>query len=152
MICRSNIFFDLDGTLLPLDINEFIDNYFKLLTREFADVFDPVKFIESLMAATDKMINNNGEKLNSQVFIDCFFDLVQVEDRESIMCRFDDFYREVFPELKGDIEAGDIPFRLINYLRDKGFRLVLATNPVFPLEAIKERLRWTGIRPDHFSS
>ena len=35
-------------------------------------------------------------------------------------------------------------------LRDKGIKLILATNPFFPAVATESRIRWAGLEPDDF--
>ncbi len=148
---RKTALLDLDGTLLPMAIDDFLNAYFKLLTKEFAGVFEAEQFINNLMYATDKMINNNGEKVNREIFIEEFFDLFQVDDQQKIMEMFDYFYKEKFPLLKSQVNQRGLASSLIEVLKEDGFRLVLATNPIFPVEAIEERLQWVNINPEDFS-
>ena len=35
-------------------------------------------------------------------------------------------------------------------LKDKGYRVVLATNPLFPSIATESRIRWAGLEPSEF--
>jgi FMN phosphatase YigB (HAD superfamily) len=46
-----------------------------------------------------------------------------------------------------------MPFmqKSVNILREKGYQLVIATNPLFPLKAIEHRIRWAGFEPSDFS-
>lgn len=150
----KTVLLDLDGTLLPMDIEDFLDGYFKLLTKEFSGVFEPEKFINHLMYATKEMINNNGVKVNSEVFIEVFFDLFQVDNEQEvqeIMSRFDTFYKEKFPLLRSRVNNSGLAKRLVETLKKDGYQLVLATNPIFPVEAIEERLRWININSEVFS-
>lgn len=147
---RDVVFFDLDGTLLPIDIDDFLKKYFKALTREFSDTFDPDYFVKSLLKATNAMIENNGERLNIDVFIDSFLNLMDVDNQSDMMNRFDKFYQEKFPHLGADIKASKVPANLIKHLKESGYQLVLATNPVFPLQAIKERMNWANVDPGDF--
>lgn len=148
---RKTILLDLDGTLLPMDIDDFLNGYFKMLTKEFADIFKPEKFIDNLMYATKQMINNKGDKINSEVFIEEFFNLYQVDNQEEVLSRFDSFYQEKFPLLKSEVEHRGLSRKLIDILKKKDCQLVLATNPIFPLSAIEERLKWVDIDPEDFS-
>lgn len=142
---------DLDGTLLPMEIDDFLNAYFKLLTDEFSSIFEAEQFINNLMYATKQMINNNGEKINSEIFIEEFFDLFQVDNQQEIMEKFDLFYKERFPLLKSQVNHKGLSSCLVEILKENGYDLVLATNPIFPAEAIKERLRWVNINPKDFS-
>ncbi|MFP4662056.1 MAG: HAD family hydrolase [Halanaerobiales bacterium] len=148
---KKTALLDLDGTLLPMDIDEFLKGYFKLLTKEFSGIFPAEDFINNLMYATNRMIKNNGDRTNSEVFIEEFFNLYQVDNQEEIMRMFEVFYQEKFPLLKSQINHDGIASRLIEVLKKDGYQLVLATNPIFPLEAIEERLRWVDITPEDFS-
>ncbi|MFW6022030.1 MAG: HAD family hydrolase [Halanaerobiaceae bacterium] len=145
------VLLDLDGTLLPIDIEYFIQSYFKLLTEYFNSTFEADIFINNLMTATRKMIENNGKKYNYEIFEEEFFKLTEVDNPDTIMDKFDNFYKEQFPKLREEIEVNSRSMKLINILKKKGYQLVLATNPVFPRRAIKERIRWMGIEPDEFS-
>ncbi|MFP4016112.1 MAG: HAD family hydrolase [Halanaerobiales bacterium] len=147
---KKTVLLDLDGTLLPMEIDDFLKSYFRLLTKEFANIFSPEDFIDNLMHATNKMIKDTGERVNSDVVIEEFFALYQVENQEEIMEMFDTFYKEKFPLLKSQVSHDGTASRLIDLLKNNGFQLVLATNPIFPLEAIEERLRWVDIDPDDF--
>lgn len=147
---RKTALLDLDGTLLPIDIDEFTGNYFTLLREEFADTFAGDKFIGNLMLATKSMIENDGAKSNKEVFVERFFALMESDNREEIMRRFDLFYLEKFPRLGADIKENPLSRRLVKGLKEKGYQLVLATNSLFPIQALKERLRWANVDPDDF--
>jgi FMN phosphatase YigB (HAD superfamily) len=146
----DTILFDLDGTLLPIDLDEFLHKYFKVLTEELKDIFPPDELIANLMKATKKMINNNGLKSNKEVFFESFFKLFQCKNKIELLQRFDYFYRNKFPYLKYefniDIERGE----LLGLLHNHGYKLILATNPLFPRIAVEERLKWIGLQADYF--
>src|SRR5690606_41584044 len=64
---------------------------------------------------------------------------------------FDRFYDEGFLKLKE--AAVDVPAmrESVKILKEKGYNLVIATNPVFPLKSILHRIRWAGFEPEQFS-
>ena len=67
------ILFDLDGTLLPMDQDEFVKAYFGLLAKKLSNYgYDPKKLIESVWGGTMAMIQNDGENTNEQVFWNFF--------------------------------------------------------------------------------
>lgn len=147
---RNTILLDLDGTLLPIDMDEFLESYFKIITAHFINDFDSDIFMKSLFSATDDMINNNGSSYNAEVFKNSFFNLVDVDDEKYIMDKFEKFYKEHFPGLKEEITIDRFAERLVKDLENKGYNLVIATNAVFPREAIEERLHWINLNPDDF--
>jgi FMN phosphatase YigB (HAD superfamily) len=40
--------------------------------------------------------------------------------------------------------------KTVSELKKRGFRVALATNPLFPREATERRIRWTGLSPNDF--
>jgi FMN phosphatase YigB (HAD superfamily) len=149
---KQTILFDLDGTLLPVDFNKLLDQYFKALTKDFVDLATPNKFIDVLMKATENMINNDGEETNQKVFMDSFFSLMEIEEAEKqeIMQRFDRFYEEKFPLLSEGLCIDRTSVRIIDLFKKSGHKLAVATNPLFPRIAILERMEWAGLDPDDF--
>lgn len=149
---KKTILFDLDGTLLPIDMDEFIKKYFRLLSDHFSDLFDPEYFVEAINKATVKMIENEGQNTNKEVFEQRFFDLIEPKqiNREEIWDRFYDFYDNVFPRLEEYFQLDDLGFQIVQAAKEKGFNLIIATNPLFPKEAVYTRLRWIDLQPKDF--
>jgi len=149
---KKTILFDLDGTLLPVDFDKLLEDYFKALTKEFIDLATPNRFIDILMKATDDMINNDGKQTNQKIFMDSFFSLMEIEGekREEIMKRFDLFYEEKFPLLSRGLCIDKTSIRIVKLLKDAEYQLVIATNPLFPRAAILERMEWAGLDPNNF--
>jgi FMN phosphatase YigB (HAD superfamily) len=52
------LLFDLDGTLLPVDTDEFISSYLELLSSKLEKWMEAREFIKKLMESTYAMINN----------------------------------------------------------------------------------------------
>ena len=65
----KNILFDLDGTLLPMDMEKFTQGYFKRLVAKAAPRgYEPEKLIKSVWAGTAAMVKNNGGITNEEAF------------------------------------------------------------------------------------
>ena len=60
------VLFDLDGTLLPLNMELFLPKYFQALAAKLELEVEP--FVEQLLASTEKMIKNQGTRTNKEVF------------------------------------------------------------------------------------
>jgi HAD superfamily hydrolase (TIGR01549 family) len=147
--------FDLDGTLLTIETEEFLKHYFGALSSEFKDLFEEQSdFINLLMASTQKMIKNDGSSSNQQVFMEDFMKKIDIDkqsEAEQIKERFDQFYQNKFEALGKYFEIDrETPLEIIKHLKKEGKKLVLATNPLFPKEAVEKRLSWTGIDPADF--
>ena len=53
----TTILFDLDGTLLPMDLDEFTRGYFKLLAAKMAPRgYEPRQLMGSIAAGIDAMV------------------------------------------------------------------------------------------------
>ncbi|MGM0602155.1 MAG: HAD family hydrolase [Bacillota bacterium] len=149
---KETFLFDLDGTLLTIELDKFLELYFDALAEEFSYLTSSRdEFINILMSSTEKMIYNDGKVSNQEVFMKSFFDNVKVDSRDEVIDKFDDFYISTFPKLKDKLEIDDsTPPQIIDYLKSKNKRIVLATNPIFPREAVVERLRWAGLKEEDF--
>jgi|AntDeeMinimDraft_5_1070356.scaffolds.fasta_scaffold09056_3 HAD superfamily hydrolase (TIGR01549 family) len=150
---QKTILFDLDGTLLPMDMDNFIEKYFELLSKHFADLFEPQHFIKAVNKATENMIKNNGKKTNQEVFTEKFFELINIEktNKEEIWNRFDSFYEDIFPGLQKYFDLDKKGKEIVEKAKEKGFDMVIATNPLFPRNAITARLEWIDLDPTDFS-
>lgn len=146
----KTILFDLDGTLLPMDQDTFVKTYFGLLARTLAPHgYDPQKLIEGIWKGTMAMIANDGSMLNEEAFWSVFCQLFGEEARKDIPL-FDAFYANVFEQVKVSCGFNPKAAECIAALRQQGFRLVLATNPIFPAMATESRIRWAGLHKEDF--
>lgn len=59
------------------------------------------------------------------------------------------FYRDVYPALRTCIEPISAAPELVQHLRDAGYTLVIATNPVYPARAVVQRMAWAGLPDPH---
>ena len=87
--------FDLDGTLLPLDMDDFIKCYFTEIGRYFEDMIDAQKMINHVWTGTKAMVTNREEKTNQQVFMNTLKNLID-GNLDVYQERFDRFYDEGF--------------------------------------------------------
>lgn len=144
------ILFDLDGTLLPMDQDLFVKSYFKGLAAKLAQHgFDPQRLFEVIWAGTGAMIKNDGTRRNEEVFWDVFIGAYGPEgeaEREFI----DEFYRVEFQKVQEVCGFAPKAAELIRKLKEAGYRVILATNPLFPPQATESRVRWAGMNPEDF--
>lgn len=148
-MARKAMLFDLDGTLLPTDIDEFIKIYLKEVGKFVGPHFPAEEVLRHLLHGTKAMIENyEAEKTNAQVFEEAFL-AVSGWEKERIWPLFDRFYEEVFPRLSVHVQPSLLARKILQEAVDQGYDLVIATNPLFPAQAIRERMRWAGV--DDFS-
>lgn len=147
------ICFDLDGTLLGMDIDEFMMAYFSRIAKwATKNGLDPEKFMTALKSGTKAMALSNDDSLNKDVFWDEFYKVYGKENLEGVDAQeiADRFYLEDFPHIADGFQANPIVSKTIDILKAKGYPLVLTTMPMFPLQAVKHRLNWAGVDPASF--
>jgi len=146
----DTILFDLDGTLLPLDTDEFTKIYFHEMTKSFQDMIGADKLAHNIWAGTKAMVTNLEKKTNEKVFMDTFEKLIG-GDLSAYQERFDRFYDDGFLKVRDFVEASPLVKGAVSVLKEKGYSLVIATNPLFPRKAIYHRIEWAGLDRSDFS-
>ncbi len=142
---------DLDGTLLDLDIQQFIDAYIDALSDRFTKHLDKKDFSEQLFGAISVMVKNDDPgKSNEEVFYEDFCLRIGLSEKE-IKPVAKDFYDNDFPRLSCWARAHPQASAVIKAAKDRNLTLVLATNPIFPAAAILERLSWSGFSEKDFT-
>lgn len=147
----SAILFDLDGTLLPMaDLEGFAKVYFGALARELAPFGIPAEaLIKAIWGGTKAMVKNDGSRLNVDVFWDTFKALTGV-DREWVEPRCDRFYSEGFHAARVATGENPLAVEAVRTAREKAEKVVLATNPLFPMQGQITRMGWIGLKPEDF--
>jgi FMN phosphatase YigB (HAD superfamily) len=141
---------DLDDTLLDTNMGLFIPAYFQALAGALAGRIDPNEMLSALMEGTKRMFANEDPTVTlREVFDGYFFQKLGI-DRDSLQPEIDKFYDDVFPSLGVLTKPRPAAVELVEWAFSRGFRVVIATNPVFPLKAIHHRLRWAGLSPEQF--
>lgn len=144
------VFFDLDGTLLPMDQDVFTKAYFKgLVTKLLPHGYDPKALIDGIWAGTAAMVKNDGACTNEAAFWKCFAGIFGEKVREDEPV-FQEFYEKEFQEAAACCGFAPEAKETVAAIKDMGLRLALATNPIFPAIATESRIRWAGLQPQDF--
>lgn len=144
------ILFDLDGTLLPMDQDIFIKAYFGALAKNLAQYgYKSEELISVIWNGTRAMIKNNGEALNEERFWNEFegFYGKGARSEEKTLAKF---YENDFDAVSASCGFSEKSKQVIELCKSLGYRVVLATNPVFPEIATRKRARWAGLDPSDF--
>jgi HAD superfamily hydrolase (TIGR01549 family) len=147
---RSAVFFDLDGTLLPLDMAEFERLYYIAVKK--TGLFENISKTngkEAFTAAVYAMLRNDGRLTNRDVFFRTIESMSGTK-REALMPYLESFYANEFKAVKQCTGYNEHVPRIIAELKKKGFKLILSTNPVFPRIATDQRIAWAGLDPSDF--
>ena len=144
------ILFDLDGTLLPMNLREFQVTGGQLFAEKMTEYgYDYNQMMEANWAAVMAMANNDGSRTNSEAFFRTLCDIFGDKITETFE-HINSYYANEFENVKKVCGFNPEASKTLDYLKAKGYRLVLATTPWFPAVAIEKRIRWAGIDPGIF--
>lgn len=144
------VFFDLDGTILPMDQSLFVNIYFKSLTEAFVRFgYDRKTVYDSIISSIGRMVNNTSDRFNEELFWEYMVGALGkgVLDMEDCI---DSFYKNEFFNTKEACFENPLVRKTLDILKEKQKHLILATNPVFPLIASETRMQWSGALPEDF--
>ncbi len=147
----DTVLFDLDGTLLPMQTDRFIDLYYDGMAIAGEPYGFSRQYLYDVMeTAFVAMMHNNGAKTNRELYFDHVRQLAG-ENFDTVRKVFDRFSEVEFDKIRECTYYNPSAPGWIRGLKEKGYRLVLATNPLFPRECTRRRLTWAGLDPDDFS-
>lgn len=138
------ILFDLDGTLLDSHMETFLPHYMQKLAARVAHLIPAAEFIAHLLAATRAMVANDGRATNAEVFAAAFYPRVGRSPAE-LEPIFANFYATDYPTLQHLTRRKPEARLAVQTAFDLGCAVVIATNPLFPETAIRQRLAWAGV-------
>ncbi len=146
----KTVLFDLDGTLLSLDMEKFEKAYFAGLSEELSHLLPKESIAKNVYYSYRYMVEVVDERSNKEKFYDKFVELTSV-DRELMIKHEPDFYLKGFNDLKALTTPNEWLLKAAMLLKKKGYNLVLATNPVFPAIATQKRISWLGLSEEFFT-
>lgn len=144
------ILFDMDGTLVPMDMMEFTNGYFKFLCRKLEKYgFEDEQLIKTVWAGTKAMAQNDGTMTNRDRFWKVFGEIMGGPiDEIDASCI--DFYGNEFKEAKCFVGENPLAVTAVEIAHEKAEKVVLATNPLFPMVGHDTRMSWVGLKRDDF--
>ena len=146
----KTVLFDLDGTLLPMDQDNFLKAYFGgLATKLVPFGYEPNQLIKAIWSGTAAMVNNDGSMTNEERFWQSFCAMFGDNARNDEPI-FDDFYHNEFRFVSVSCGKTERAQQIISWLKQQGCRVVLATNPLFPAIATGKRMEWAGLKAADF--
>lgn len=146
----KTVLFDLDGTLLPMEQDKFVKDYFGRLAQKLAPHgYEPQTLFPAVWSGVSAMVKNDGRRTNAEVFWEEFCRIFGERARND-MPLFEEFYEVEFNGAREVCGFQPAAAETVRFLKERGRKLVLASNPVFPLTAQKNRMRWAGTDPEEF--
>ena len=147
----DTVLMDLDGTLLPFEQDAFIKAYMKLLCADMAPKgYVPEQVVQAIWAGCEAMVKNDGTVYNNIRFWEAFCAILgeRVRAEET---NLDGFYLGDFDKARAVLQGESCAKELVDLLKEKGYTVVLATNPLFPEQAQRTRMAWAGLTPSDFA-
>jgi HAD superfamily hydrolase (TIGR01549 family) len=141
---------DLDDTLLHNSMGDFLPRYFGALSHAVSDVIEREPFLKALQYATQKVIRDNDPTRTNETVFWNHFDPHMPIPRDDMMVILNRFYDEVFPTLDADTHPMEGATELVQAAQTAGWKVVVATNPIFPEVANRHRMTWAGLNPADF--
>ena len=144
------VLFDLDGTLLPMNMDTFIHAYFSSLAEKLSAYgYEKKSLIGAIYQGIAAMVGNDGEKTNEEAFWQAFA-CVYGEDARRDEVHFREYYEKNFDSVKAVTSPTEKSAETVKEIKKLGLRTALATNPVFPAVATEHRIAWAGLSPADF--
>lgn len=147
---KKLIMTDLDCTLLRMNQDLYIQKYVEEIAKLFYEHgYDGKMIAKSTMQASYIMAKNDGSVTNKDAFEDAFKKIVSERAQEAI---------DIFPQVYGDRYnvikevTNKNPYikEIVETMRKNAQAVVVATQPMFPIEAVEKRLSWIGLSADMF--
>lgn len=141
---------DLDDTLLKTNQAVFVPAYFQALSTKLVPHLDSSLVARALVAGTNAMNQSeDSSRALEDVFEDVFYPMLGLE-KGALETEIERFYDEVFPTLQPITAKNPDAQAFIEWAKERGYRLVVATDPLLPRKATHHRVRWAGFEPGEF--
>jgi len=133
-----------------MDQEVFVKDYLKRMAAFLAPHgYDPERFVKALWAGIGAMMKNDGKAKNEDIFWRVFNQVLERDARRD-SALFDEFYRGEFQKSRESCGFQPAAAPAVREIRAMGYRVILATNPLFPAIATQSRIRWAGLEPEDF--
>jgi len=143
------ILFDLDNTLIYFDELTFYKKYLSQVSQVFADLMPFELFQKKLLSATQALMDNDGKTSNAEYFMNIFCKGFEAQ-RDEIWERFMRFYEKGYDQFRTLVSVPAGVSEVFLQLQKENLKLVIASNPMWPLDVQKKRLSWAGLGDFHF--
>lgn len=148
----ENVFFDMDGTLIDCEAERFIPAYADAIRRKFAGYDKAEDIVKTVLRSPVCMISNGGSRTNREAFLEYAENMKErtgMTARE-LEARMMELYDHEYLALAPVVTKKPLMIKAVGVLKSKGYRLVVTTNPLFPLCALLRRLEWGGLDASDF--
>lgn len=142
---------DLDNTLLPIYTQDrFVEIWFRDISKVFrSHGLDPVRAASGVNQGVRAMLYNESGRKNIEVFYE-EVEKISGYTREEIEPPTLEYYSTTFENVYDITLPNPFAVRIAELMRQKAEYAVVATMPVFTIEAVAMRMGWVGLKPEMF--
>jgi FMN phosphatase YigB (HAD superfamily) len=144
------VLFDLDGTLVDVDMNRFVPAYLRRLTEQMAEQVEPIQATHVLHQAVAEMFaNRDPQRTLENILYDVLHEELGVTSQD-YRASLEQFCREDLDSLESLVTGHPLSRQLVDVSLQRGWQVALATNPIFPRAVVDARLNWGALDVDSF--
>ncbi len=141
------VLLDLDDTLLLNSDTTFIQAYLQAAEKFFTNTYNRPNMRQDLLQTLAAMqAPRDYQHTNTDIALQTI--ATGEHPLADLSTFFDRFYAEAYPALQAYTNQTETAHRLYQQLRQCGYAVIIATNPVYPATAIEQRLAWAGLPPE----
>jgi FMN phosphatase YigB (HAD superfamily) len=148
------VLFDLDGTLLHSDHDALNREYLRTVSEAFRGKADPSKIPGWIMEGYQAMLDNNGNGMTARDAFLARFEALSKMKPQEFEPVFIQYYIQAYPALKSAAHARPQHGgrKAVLKAREAGLKTMVATNAIYPIEAVRARLAWAGHAESDFDA
>jgi FMN phosphatase YigB (HAD superfamily) len=124
--------------------------YFQALSQHLADHTAPNTMLRALIHGMNLMNESEDPTQTLEEIFDADFYPKLGVSKHDLIHIIEEFYDHVFPLLGQHTRPRPDAVPLIEWAISCGYRIAIATDPLFPRKATYHRLRWAGFDPERF--
>lgn len=144
------VLLDLDDTLLLNADRTFVPSYLRLLDQFIRQRWGYPQFSDVLRRFISAAATLRDVRLTNMALAEAIIADATGRDQADMQATFAEFYHDWYPKLRDCVEPVKVAPTLFDNLRSQGYAVVIATNPLYPADAIRQRIEWAGL-PGDFS-
>lgn len=141
---RWNLLFDLDGTLVRRDFHTLDLRYLVRAIPRVASIIKPWRLHRALLDAAKAMKDNDSHHSNFERCVDTL-SKYSTRPKEQVNRVIREAIEQDFAALERSFKPFPGARETLLQARAKGHRLIVATNPVFPLSGVLTRLKHANL-------
>jgi FMN phosphatase YigB (HAD superfamily) len=144
------VLLDLDDTLILSDTDRFFLRYLRMLGEELAGDAPSDDFVYLITKVYEQALDSYDPSTTLyERFVKLFSSRIGLSEAR-LSQAMDRFYRLQYPKLRPMVKPRPVTRPLLDWLFDRGYQVVVATNPAVPLDPIHQRMTWGGISPERY--